>query len=318
MYSFTAHGYKINSDIYFQQYSDYDQSIECSHEVTVRHQDYKKWPSIQYSPLSTATTKINNHEFRLRLNGIGQFRSFRNTCIEWSKSNSGVSNDDITTFLSTSCLPVFAMQSGDLVLAGTSLVKNGKTIVLLGMPVSGKSTLAFLMCQNGWSLLSSEITCVRNFTDIYPGIHQLKLWHNSVTQLGLDQRTMMKVRPSIERYIVAPSMTPKAYQPYNLDTIFVLTRQIEGPQEDLEEHIRRYFENPEMYKLEPNLAMYAIRENVLYPRVYRGMGLEIELFKAIANVATNIPVYPLSVPEGIENLSAWVKRLDSFTNLLRK
>ena len=318
MYSFTAYGYKINSDIYFQQYSDYDQGIECSYEVTVRRKDYKKWPSIQYSPLSTATTKINNHEFRLKLNGIGQFRSFRNICVEWNKSNSEVHNDDITTFLSTSCLPVIAMQSGDLVLAGTSLVKNGKTIVLLGMPVTGKSTLAFVMCQNGWSLLSSEITCVRNFTDIFPGIHQLRLWQKSVTQLGMDQRAMMKVRPSIERYIVAPSMTPKVYQPCKLDSIFVLTRQNEGQQEDLEEHIRRYSENPEMYKSKPNLAMYAIRENVLYPRVYRGMGLEIELFKAIANVATNIPVYPLSVPEGIENLSAWVKKLDSFTNLFQK
>lgn len=54
---------------------------------------------------------------------------------------------DSRTFVVTSGLSALFGQRGALVLQGTTVVREGKAVLLLGLPTIGKSTLA-------WCLLS--------------------------------------------------------------------------------------------------------------------------------------------------------------------
>ena len=101
-------------------------------------------------------------DWRLELEGIGWFRVHQGRFIGWQQWDDSVSNRDLRTFLVGSALRALLIQRGQLLFHGTALVKDGKAVLLLGQPASGKSTLAWCMNHQGWKLLSNELSLVES------------------------------------------------------------------------------------------------------------------------------------------------------------
>jgi hypothetical protein len=72
---------------------------------------------------------------------------------------------------------------------GAALERNGTAILVLGNKGTGKSTLAAILTQQGWSLMSDDLARVRQVGGkwvVCPGYRQLKLSRNTVDKLGLN------------------------------------------------------------------------------------------------------------------------------------
>ena len=109
--------------------------------------DHQQWPTLQASPHSTPTLQLAPQDWRLELEGIGWFRATGGERLEWQRWDDSVSDRDIRTFAVTSGLGALAIQRGALVLHGTALERDGESILLLGHPAAGKSTLAWCLLQ---------------------------------------------------------------------------------------------------------------------------------------------------------------------------
>ncbi len=292
------HGDRADKDI---------QIIEASHH---------DWPLLEASPHSTSTLAMAPGDWRLELEGVGWFRAWDGTCLSWERWDDSVSDRDLRTFVVTSGLGALLIQRGALVLNATTLVRDGKAVMLLGSPVTGKSTLAWCLLQQGWQLLSSELSVVDTEGLVWPGVQQLKLWQDSAVALGLDWQNMPPVRRGLKRYALLPPELPVADRPVPLAVIYGMGGRDEKPhlmEPALEDEMEPTPEESavRVFRLESErAALMRIRNQAYQPRFYRAMGQEANLFLKASSLVQQVGGYLLRVPEGITRMRQALEAVD--------
>lgn len=120
---------------------------------------------------------------------------------------------------------------------GAALQRNGNGVLLLGSSGAGKSTLAAALVQQGWTLLTDDLTRVVSSGgqwSIVPGFRQLKLWSDTVDSLGYRTRAIERhslwpvgtePAPGLNKYIVQWDPADRT-ENATLDAIYAL-----GPRE---------------------------------------------------------------------------------------
>ena len=101
--------------------------------------------------------------------------------------------------------------------------RTAAAVLLLGHHATGKSTLTWCLLQRGWRLISSELTVVDFQSFVLPGIQQLKLWHDSAEQLGLDWAQLPPVRRGLQRYALLPPAVACAERPLPLSSLYAVS-----------------------------------------------------------------------------------------------
>jgi len=267
---------------------------------------------------------MNPGDWRLELEGIGWFRAFGGRQLSWERWDDSVSDRDLRTFLVTSGLAALVIQRGGLVLHGTTVVRDGHAVLLLGSPASGKSTLAWCLLQKGWQLLSSELTVVDAHGLVSPGIQQLKLWHDSAMALDVDWQQLPPVRRGLKRYALGRSELPVATDPMALALIYSLGRlkpinkkaEREKPKKDekanqedesssSEERLFRAWS-----RKSERVALLTLRNQAYQPRFYRAMEQEASLFMQASNLLKRVAVHELRAPDGIEIMLTALESVD--------
>jgi len=329
MHSYTAFGLRISSDL---QLPELAQDLAAATfagaavpEISIAEGSHHDWPAIPaLSPHSTPTLAMAAADWRLELEGVGWFRAWDGTGLSWERWDDSVSNRDVRTFLVTSGIGALLIQRGALVLQGTTLVREGKAVLLLGFPASGKSTLAWCLLQQGWQLLSSEMSVVDAQGLVWPGVQQLKLWHDSAVALDLDWQQLPLVRRGLKRYALGPADLPVAADPTPLAFIYGLGRSKrakhksekekpkEGPITTVEDESSS--SEQEMFRAwarkSEREALLKLRNHAYQPRFYRAMEQEASLFLQASQLLKRVAVNELIAPDGITKMRSALEAVD--------
>ena len=309
-FQYQAFGFNLLSDILLPELSKKLLIANEQNSISVVSGNYGNWPSIEASPHSTQCLQLAANEWRLALECIGWFRAAAGESLEYQRWDDSVSNRDLRTFLVTSGLGALAIQRACLVLHGTALERNGEAVLLLGRPATGKSTLSWCLQQHGWQLISSEIVVVDKNMKIWPGVQQLKLWHDAAVALDLNWQHLPLVRRGLKRYALLGDQLNCLESAAPLRCIYQLMRerqQIKSEADVLASSIKSSQAFSQQH------ALLVLRNNAFHARVVRGMECEQQLFMQASALARSVPIYSLRVPDGIramKNACAMVDLLD--------
>lgn len=313
---YKAFGMLISSDLRLPELSQIH--TICGHqESDISHQEadiliaegrHVDWPSFKQSPHSTKTLTMAPSEWRLEIEGVGWLRVSGGSSIIWERWDDSVSDRDIRTFLITSALGALLIQRGFLPLNATTLARDGKAIMLLGTPASGKSALSWCLMQQGWELLSSEMSIVDQNNYVWPGLRHLKLWHDSAIAFNLDWQNLPVVRRGLKRYSLLPPSLPVKDEAVPLAFIYAIG--LRGTTAKQRTNL-----DPEQEEISPSAcaiqafsfpsqrdALLSIRNQVFHPRFYRAMECEAQLFIQASSLVRSSQGYILRVPEGIARM----------------
>lgn len=330
MHRYTAFGLGIRSDL---QLPELAQDLAAATlagaalpEITIAEGSHQDWPAIQISPHSTPMLAMATGDWRLELEGVGWFRAWDGTRLSWERWDDSVSHRDVRTFLVTSGLGALLIQRGALVLQGTTLVREGKALLLLGCPASGKSTLAWCLLQQGWQLLSSELSVVDAQGLVWPGVQQLKLWHDTAVALDLDWQQLPLVRRGLKRYALGPADLPVAADPTPLALIYGLglrkranhKSEKEKPKEGSITTVKDASSSPEpelfraWARKSERETLLKLRNQAYQPRFYRAMEQEASLFLQASQLLKRVAVNELIAPDGITTMRTALEAVDLF------
>ena len=142
-----------------------------------------------------------------------------------------------------------------------------EAVLLLGHPATGKSTVAWCLLEQGWRLLSSELTVVDAQGMVLPGLQQLKLWHDAAVTLDLAWQQLPPVRRGLKRYALLPPDLACCEHSVPLRCIYGLRRAKEGSEGDGEPAPAHVVASS---SLGQKVALLSLRNHAFHPRVYRG------------------------------------------------
>lgn len=304
-HSYYPFGIKLNSDIELPELPPAVENHEPSAWVKVGSSN--KWPYLEDSIHSTSSLKLAPGEWQLTLEGIGRFRASSGVMLEWERWNDSVSDRDLRTFLLTSGIGILAIQRGQILLHATALEKNGAAILILGHPTSGKSTLAWLLLEQGWNLVSSEISNIDQSYNTWPGQQQLKLWNDAVTTLRLDWNLLQPVRNVLKRQAILPPLIGCSKAPVMLKDVYVLRRG-KLPGQNANAQTSDQIEISEA--LPHKIRMRQLNDHLLHARSIRGMKKEFETFIQIAGLANGLSMRYLLVPDDIQKTRTALQSID--------
>ena len=118
----------------------------------------------------------------------------------------GSTEDEVRLFLLSSAFAALVHQRRMLPLNGTAIVAGGDAVVFAGAPALGKTTLAAGLLGKGYALLSDDLCAVSldaaGRPVVHPGLPQVKLWANSLRELGHDAGALRPVRPGVAKYLM--------------------------------------------------------------------------------------------------------------------
>jgi hypothetical protein len=297
---YSAFGLAISSDITLPEFPEHPDPDSAHEIVCIARSNHECWQQLQPSKHSTSTVQMSIDDWRLEIEGIGWFRVYQGCHIMWQEWDDSVSNRDVRTFLVSSAIGALMIQKNNLILNATSLVKEGKAILLLGEPTSGKSTLAYCLNQNGWQLLSSEITFIDPDGMVWPGIQQIKLWLDAIIELGLNKHELPVVRKGLKRYVLMPPELSIAEKATPLTAIYNVNRQKEDEDNNKDTDINNKIF---VWKIEElQRALLIIRNHTFQPRFYRGLQKEQILFLQAASLAKMFKLHRILLPNKIQKM----------------
>lgn len=135
----------------------------------------------------------------------------------------GADEDSIRVFLLASGLGALLFQRGLLVLHGSAVEIDGKCAILVGHSAVGTSTLAAALIKRGHRLVGDDVLPIDRNGVALTGVPRIKLWHDSAQRLGFEPASLPRLRPSLNKYILAAASTP-AGQALDVRWVYILRR----------------------------------------------------------------------------------------------
>lgn len=280
IYTYRAFGLVISSEFECPE-------LVVSNETPNVFVKFGKAPQSLQNPLfSGVRFQTNGQEFLLTVDKIARYYIQNGNSI----SIDVFPNADISAvrlFLLGSAFGALIHQRGLLPFHGSSVKIGESAIILSGFSGVGKSTLAAAFHKKGYDILSDDISVI-SFSDegkpiVHPGYPQMKLWSDSILNLGEDPSSYTKIREQIEKHNI-PIKNSFWNQPLCLDKIFIINSSNLGE-----------------LKVEPIQGVEKV--SLLKTNTYRfnfvaGPQMQAKHFKSFELLAKNIDVYRLTRPTG--------------------
>lgn len=190
---------------------------------------------------------------------------------------------DLPIFLTGTVFGVLLHQRGNIVLHASAICVNGQAVMFCGASGAGKSTMAAALGQLGHALITDDIGVItldaNGIPVVSPDGRRLKLWNRSIERLGLAASRGQKIRDTIEKYYVAPTLTHA--RPMPLSAVYIL-REARPP-------YLAGIENPNLV----DCAML-LQRNAYRPQLVRRMHQRAAYFKIAAAVVAKAPIFNLT------------------------
>lgn len=146
--------------------------------------------------------QANRNEFLFRLKTVGAYLVTDGTDIIVQQLNNS-SLKDLNLFLLGSAIGAIIHQRGLLPIHGSTVVKNGKAIIISGVSGAGKSSIAATLINRGYELLADDISVLeskKNTLLVQPGIPHIKLWQDVIEKMKDNPENYEKVRDQLKKY----------------------------------------------------------------------------------------------------------------------
>jgi hypothetical protein len=271
-------------------------------EIQIEASPPSEWPQLEPGPHDTPFLQMARGDLRLSIDDIGCFRITGGERIAWHRQHSGVSDQDISTFLLGSAVGALLIQRGSFVLHGNALEKDGKAIVCMGHSGAGKSTLAYALMQQGWRLLADDLVAVSPDGLVLPGIPRIKLWHDAAKAFGLDPDQLPPIRQGMNKYLLMGDALQRAPQSAPLQVMYLIHQQRPDTADPDAGQISRITSQ--------KTAALRLRNQAFRPRFVRGLGQEGPNFMALAMLQQRVPLATLPLPQGIAAMQSWLQEQD--------
>lgn len=120
--------------------------------------------------------------------------------------------DDTLVFATGTGLAAILYQRGAMLLHASAVIHDGRAFIFCAQSGAGKSTLAGALSQAGCCFLADDISAVTQADDGFPLIQSdgraLRLFPDSIRQIGLDKAVGPRVRRRVEKFHVSPPTEP--------------------------------------------------------------------------------------------------------------
>lgn len=190
----------------------------------------------------------------------------------------------IDLFLNGTVLGALLHQQDILPFHGSSVLFQNRGILFCGRSGSGKSSLTTRFYQEGAEFITDDITpvFVENKNVLIGTLKSnIKLWKDSVEDLGVEHLKGGEIRDSIEKYYI--DIEPSEKAKVSLDTILILNRN------NIQEFAKQDLKG---------IVKYNVLRNNIYRKIFlKGMPeTNKSSFTKIIDIANRVNVVSVSIP----------------------
>lgn len=106
----------------------------------------------------------------------------------------------VRIFILENCFKALLRQQGLVVMEGVAIKHHDSAVLFIMPPGFGKSTLAALFSQRGYSILSDEICAITPAMTVLPAYRAIMLWGAIAEQLDISSELLYQQRPEVSKY----------------------------------------------------------------------------------------------------------------------
>ena len=232
--------------------------------------------------------QMNQREFAMQVEGVVRYYACDGREVEYTPVK-GASRETLELYLNGSVYGAILHQRKILPLHGSSFVLDGKGILVCGEAGAGKSSVTASFVFNGAAFLTDDVTpmVIREGVPMIMALSdRIKLWDDTLKQLGLKNKGLKKIAPDNEKYYYPVSKVGSEYFPLNMVFIIsagheagVLMREVTGADKFVA--LRN-----EIYRWE---YLEGMKENEeVYFRTLSGIASTVKVFAVRRSDATGI------------------------------
>lgn len=229
--------------------------------------------------------EANQNQFLLKVDGIASYlvKSGNEIIVE---KDQDASDKEVCLFLFGSVMGALLLQRDYLPIHGSAIEHKNEAIIFSGATGSGKSTLAASFVARGFKFAADDISAVKldpstNTPILFPGLPQLKLWHDALRKLHLQTNPKSRVRPRLEKYFCFDRENFQV-KPARLKQLYIL-----------ETHNKENFQLIELQGIE---KFNAIKNNIYRRAFAKGLNKIKSHFHANSLIVKNVRVCRLRRP----------------------
>lgn len=294
MYQYTAYGLHFNSDISLPECIPATVDVP---DFSIRIADF---PVPELNPVNVQRGGIqaqclvdSDGYWYYHWEGVATYRAFNGKLLEVMFYTQEASR--MSLFTICEALGMILMQRGMYLLHASAIEVNGKALVFMAAPGTGKSTTSMAFVKSGCPLLSDDLTAITFDEDgqpwVQPGYPQLKIWEASVEGLEIPKDGLKNVAEGTRKFAFNPGSV-FADQPVKLGALYFLDRARN---------------RVAMEQLPPaRIPTETLKHFSLGKEFCQNQNL-ITLFNQSILCARTTPAWRLRRPNGFEALEAWVK-----------
>jgi hypothetical protein len=254
-------------------------------------------PRLHAPVYSTNYWQMNQQEFAMQVEGVADIYVSHGNRIEYVLKN-GTQPELLELYLCGSVYGAVLHQRAVLPLHGSSVAIHNGAVVICGEAGSGKSSITAAACLNGAEFLTDDITPI-DFPGgkpvVLPLSGRIKLWEDTMQQLGLEKSGLTAVFPGESKYYFP--MEKGTRQPYPLSRVLILTVTRPG--------------EPMAVELKGIESFTALRNELYRWEFLCAMpDTETACLEKLLTISRNIPVIRVFRPEGIP-IEAMMKFLET-------
>jgi hypothetical protein len=228
--------------------------------------------------------QATENEFLLNIMNLGRIH-LQNGDIITVERIEDTSWNEFSAFILGTVFGALLHQRHLLPLHGSSVVYKKKGLIFAGTSGAGKSTLAAAFIHKGARLLADDISLI-SFNGggpmIVPAFPGMKIWEDSLKQLGKNPEKYRPIRKDLKKYLYPVDKYHE--QQITVDHIFIISS-----------HNRETFEIQDMQGIE---KFNALKNNTYF---FRGMfktGILATHFQMCNILAQHVPVSHITRPNG--------------------
>lgn len=223
LYHYRLSGLRVSSEIALPARMEADPTGDGSVDVAIH---VGQVPARLDHPTRRGPTWIaNDRAFLLDLPDIGRFLCEDGRRVTICPAPV-TSLDDILVFVTGTALAAILYQRNGLLLHASAVVRAGRAFLFCGQSGAGKSTLAAALSQTGCDILADDVCAVEEGGDRPPMIHSdgraLRLYVDSIDQVGLSDAVGARVRARLEKFHVVPPTPDNAPEAVPLAAVYML------------------------------------------------------------------------------------------------
>lgn len=216
--------------------------------------------------------------------------------------------EDTLVFVTGTGLAAILYQRGAMLLHASAVVHEGRAFIFCAQSGAGKSTLAATLNQAGCGFLADDVCAIGQADDGYPLIQSdgrsLRLFADSIGQIGLKAAVGSRVRLRVEKFHVSPAPKPvEMGDGVPLAGVYILADS------------NAAFP-PGITPISPLVAAQVLLNQTYRRRLALAYSSQGQLAMRTAGLLSHVPVFHLHRPRDFARLDETVNRLFTHWNSL--